>query len=609
MPPVARLHELQVSQAFIEALRVAKLDESNLSAATIARLRTPSHEPHAITELERAALRMFLARGDASEENYMDHREAMIKLHKEDAALPTYEQLKVLVAELTGIHALREDMCINSCIAYTGPFAAREDCPYCSEPRYDLVQTARTRSKVARRTFHTFPLGPQIQAMYSSPENAEHMGYRAAVTRDILGHDLSEIKVLDDIYHGSEYLDAVQREEIGYDDTVVMLSLDGAQLYESKRSDCWFYVWVLYDLSPDRRYKKRYVVPGGVIGGPNKPKNVDSFLFPGLHHVAALQREKDGLKIWNAHLKCETCSKIYVLFATADGPGMTYLNGLVGHQGCHGCRLYCGMPSRYKPAASTYYPAMLRPHNYNVDGSMHPDYTLPRRPKPPDDASQERYNAALRTVLAAPTQNAYQRARLASGIGKPSIFSGLPRSLGAPKMFPGDLMHLLSLNIPDLILGLLRATLPCDPRDSKATWKWAVYANKDIWKEHGKLVADCTRYLPSSFERPPRNPAEKISSGYKAWEYNTYVYGILPAFLRVILDPEYYRHFCKLVVGVRIILQRRIPVAQLPIAYCLLVEYAEEFERLYYQQRRSARSETLAYGVECCLISRVMLPI
>ncbi|KAH9846253.1 hypothetical protein C2E23DRAFT_744440, partial [Lenzites betulinus] len=92
-------------------------------------------------------------------------------------------------------------------------------------------------------------------------------------------------------------------------------------------------------------------------------------------------------------------------------------------------------------------------------------------------------------------------------------------------------------------------------------------------------------YLPSSFERPPRNPAEKISSGYKAWEYNTYFYGFLPGLLRSVQDPRYYRHFCKLVVGVRIILQRRIPVAQLSVAYRLLVQYAEEFEVLYYQRR------------------------
>ncbi|KAI0827286.1 hypothetical protein BC628DRAFT_1318573, partial [Trametes gibbosa] len=135
VPPVAQLRELQISQDFIQGLRTATLEESRLSGDAVARLRAPSHERHELTSLERASLRMFLARGDASEENYSDHRAAMIGLHKEDKDLPTYEQLKVLVADLTGIHALREDMCPNSCIAYTGPFTNLETCPHCSEAR------------------------------------------------------------------------------------------------------------------------------------------------------------------------------------------------------------------------------------------------------------------------------------------------------------------------------------------------------------------------------------------------------------------------------------------------------------------------------------------
>ncbi|CDO75803.1 hypothetical protein BN946_scf184951.g1 [Trametes cinnabarina] len=125
----------------------------------------------------------------------------------------------------------------------------------------------------------------------------------------------------------------------------------------------------------------------------------------------------------------------------------------------------------------------------------------------------------------------------------------------------------------------------CDARDNKDTWDWAVYSDKDIWVAHGKLVEDATPYLPSSFECPPCNPAEKISSGFKAWEYLTYVYGLLPALLRGVQDPSYYRNFCKLVVAVRMILQCCLPTMQLRIAHRLFVEHAEQFEKLYYQRR------------------------
>ncbi|KIJ06804.1 hypothetical protein PAXINDRAFT_32296, partial [Paxillus involutus ATCC 200175] len=80
-------------------------------------------------------------------------------------------------------------------------------------------------------------------------------------------------------------------------DIVLMVSLDGAQLYEHKDSDCWMYVWIIVNLAPDQRYQKIHVCPGGFIPGPNKPKNLDSFLCVGMHHVAVLQKE--GLQIWD----------------------------------------------------------------------------------------------------------------------------------------------------------------------------------------------------------------------------------------------------------------------------------------------------------------------
>ena len=59
------------------------------------------------------------------------------------------------------------------------------------------------------------------------------------------------------------------------------------------------YIWVVFSLDPStHRYKKVAVLFGGVIPGPNKPKVLESFLFPGLHHLSAIQKE--GLMIWDA---------------------------------------------------------------------------------------------------------------------------------------------------------------------------------------------------------------------------------------------------------------------------------------------------------------------
>ena len=65
-----------------------------------------------------------------------------------------------------------------------------------------------------------------------------------------------------DFFDGEAYLNAIRAGDIKRDDTVIMLSLDGAQLYRNKVSECWFYIWIILDLAPELRYKKCHVIPG-----------------------------------------------------------------------------------------------------------------------------------------------------------------------------------------------------------------------------------------------------------------------------------------------------------------------------------------------------------
>ncbi|KAG1887084.1 hypothetical protein F4604DRAFT_1675126 [Suillus subluteus] len=54
-----------------------------------------------------------------------------------------------------------------------------------------------------------------------------------------------------DFLDGSDYLEAVVDGRIKPGDVVLMMSVDGAQLYESKMSDCWVGIWVVFDRSPE----------------------------------------------------------------------------------------------------------------------------------------------------------------------------------------------------------------------------------------------------------------------------------------------------------------------------------------------------------------------
>ena len=127
--------------------------------------------------------------------------------------------------------------------------------------------------------------------MYYWWEKTQELQQECAASGEPLG-------LYDNILCGTAYLALVEEGTIGEYDTILMLSIDGVQLYKNKQSDCWIYIWILINLGPDQHYKTRNILPGGVIPGPEPPGDLDSYLFPGVAHLSALQHE--GLPIWDA---------------------------------------------------------------------------------------------------------------------------------------------------------------------------------------------------------------------------------------------------------------------------------------------------------------------
>ncbi len=143
-------------------------------------------------------------------------------------------------------------------------------------------------------------------------------------------------------------------------------------------------------------------------------------------------------------------------------------------------------------------------------------------------------------------------------------------------------MHLPALNIPDLFFPLLRGKAECEepPADNIKDWRWVCLKGR-TWKHFGKEVADATPFIPGMFERPPRNPAKKISSGYKAWEFLLLFYGLGPCLLYQRLGYAYWRNYCKLVKATLILLQHNISQKDLKEAEDLIIAFSIEFEKLY----------------------------
>ena len=401
----SRIEHVNLAQKFIEEISAATLDNGNLDPDVLERLRNPEEGPVDISDPDiRLSLDLYMACEKSSQSTYSSSRDAILRRLPESKLL-SYHAVKKLIADITGVVAVMDDMCINSCHAFTGPFAELEVCSICGEPRYDPVQQARTGKQVPRQQQCTILLGPQIQALRRSTQSAQALRYRDQKIKEII--DSIGDPVYDDLFSGSNILKLCEDLNLTTDDTTVSFSFDGAQLQQNKKSDTWIAIFIVDDYAPNARYKKKRVLPAIIVPGPNKLKNPDSFLFRTFHHVSAIQRENNGLGIraWDALKEEVINSRVVVLLNTADAVALTELDGRVGHHGAQGCRLGCSMKGRHKPSSGHYYAVHLRPNGYTIAGCDHPDVDIRNLTEP----SCEIYETELRKIIQATDQNDYEK--------------------------------------------------------------------------------------------------------------------------------------------------------------------------------------------------------
>ena len=486
------------------------LDNDDLDADMIERLCNPPEGPPDVNDPDLTlAIKIFLVTTKASQSVYTDISKA-ISEHFPNCDLLSIDRLKWKISNLTGIMPLFYDMCNNLCIGYTGPFTELIHCSYCGILWYEPIQYDASDGEIwiPCKKFLTIPLGPLLQAMWGSTEIVQAMQYHDICTCQILA-ELAEnggwIKLYEDFLSGSEYLAAFANGRISIHDTIHLLSINGAQFFDSKTSSCWIDAWGIYDLAPNIRYKVKAIQPGGFIPGPNQPKNYYSLSYPNLHHLSALWHE--SFHIWDAYDQTVHLSWPFFTISAADGPGLVHLNGQVSHQGYYSCRTYCPNPGRHAPGENTYYLTHLKPHNYILPGSDHNDYPFHRMPVWP----LNEYLWNVNYVITSPNAAQYTDHHKETSIVKLSILSGLPSTcmIPLPLCCSHDLMYLIVFNITDLHLSLWHGKMTCKAPDDKQMWDWAVLEG-DTWLQHGAVVAQETPYLPESFKRPPQPHWENL---------------------------------------------------------------------------------------------------
>ncbi|KAH6885126.1 hypothetical protein BKA70DRAFT_1574592 [Coprinopsis sp. MPI-PUGE-AT-0042] len=522
-PHLGNLNILKTTAGYVERLQAATLENGKMPENAIHRMRNPEPPPDIPEEREVLFMELFFALSNVPESVYEKVRQALNQFQPE-LEMPSLFVMRSRAESTTGIVVIPDNLCIGTCVAYTGPFEDLEKCPVCDEPRFNQDVLARTEEKVPRRQMWTFPIGPQIQAIRQSKRGLEALEYRARKVAQIIA-DLRSVTsaddiVYDDIFCGSAFLDLNDRLKLTQYDTVIGTSMDGAQLFAHKKGDTWIGVVIIHDYDPLLRFKRKRVLPAFVVGGESKPKSLDSCVFRTLHHLSAIQREDGGkgIKFYDGKSKEIKQSRIIAFTHTADALALVEWDG-------------------------------------QAAACDHPDVEIQTL----RTQNTDRYRTDLALVMSSKDQRTYEKNRKSTGICKPSIISGLY----GPNTLPG--------------------TFKRNPKD-KEEWPWATLIG-EAWEHHGRLVAEATEFFPSSFHRPPRNPAEKINSGYKATEYFLYLFGLGPGFFRAILPAPYWKHFCRIVRVVRTMTQRRITGKQLKDTKTHADTAVLEYEHLYIQRK------------------------
>ncbi|KAI0280725.1 hypothetical protein BC826DRAFT_924214, partial [Russula brevipes] len=189
----------------------------------------PPRETCTLDDLDlRFSLKMYLRLSVHSSRAAYDDFQSGVQERYPDSAVLSYDQVRRRLRQITGVTSLHFDMCPNSCLAYTGPFSHLQKCPYCEEQRYSDPD-----STCPRRQFVTLPIGPQLQALWRHPESVAKLRDRLRRTQVALAQSDSLHGIQDyyDLCCGSEYLEHVRSGDISDNDMLLVLSMDGAQLY------------------------------------------------------------------------------------------------------------------------------------------------------------------------------------------------------------------------------------------------------------------------------------------------------------------------------------------------------------------------------------------
>src|SRR6266852_7528973 len=169
--------------------------------------------------------------------------------------------------------------CINLCICYTGPYADLDKCPNCKTSRLN-------ESGQARQIFSYMPLIPRLRALMSNRTYATQLQYCA--DEHAKTH---KPETITDNFDGLHYRSLLEERVVIGDQTypynyfsdhcdiALGFATDSFAPFKKQKHTVWILLIFNYNLPPDQRFQKDNILCIGIIPGPKKPWDTDSFIY------------------------------------------------------------------------------------------------------------------------------------------------------------------------------------------------------------------------------------------------------------------------------------------------------------------------------------------
>ena len=135
-PPQATLENLASMQTIIEQIQSASFsnEKRQWSDSEFDAFLHPLHEQFCLDDPQlHLSLSTYLAISAHSSEATYAAVHRSIKECYPDSTMLSFDQVQNRLKSISGILPLHFDMCTNSCMAFTGPFAELKQCSFCNE--------------------------------------------------------------------------------------------------------------------------------------------------------------------------------------------------------------------------------------------------------------------------------------------------------------------------------------------------------------------------------------------------------------------------------------------------------------------------------------------